>query len=446
MIKRNIENKLHDWMENNRNALLISGARQIGKTTTIRQFCKENTKSYLELNMIENPEFVTMIQNAKGAADLLERFRIVSENTLVKGESIIFLDEVQKVPEIITMIKFLVDEGSYRYLLSGSLLGVELHNLRSAPVGYLSILEMYPIDFYEFLLASGFSENTIASIKTCFNNSNEVDEFYHNKLMDLFYRYLIVGGMPQAVQAYLDSGDIYAVRQIQKDIVNLYYLDFMQYASSNGQLKIKSIYDRIPSELNKQNKRFVFANADKPVRFDRYENSFLWLVNSGVAIATYNVEDLTSPLQQNRSSNLFKLYMSDVGLLNSFYSNQKLMRILNKDKDINNGALFENVAAQQLLCNGHKTYFYRKKNIGEVDFVIDKDGYPTPIEIKSGKDYKIHSALKNLISRPNSQIKEAYVFADTNVKKEGIINYLPIYMLMFLKETELEPIDLRIKI
>jgi len=446
MIKRLVENKLQEWFDTNRNALLINGARQIGKTTSIRNFCKSRDSYYLELNMIENPEYVAMIQNAKGVDELLERFKVISANKLVKGKSIIFLDEVQKVPEIITMIKFLVDEGSYRYILSGSLLGVELNNLRSAPVGYLSILNMYPIDFYEFCLASGFDEDILESVRRNYEEKTEVDEFFHNKLIDLFYRYLIVGGMPQAVQEYLDSGDVYTVRRIQKDIVNLYYLDFMQYAPEKDQLKIKAVYDRIPSELNKQNKRFVFANADKPIRFDRYENSFLWLIDSGVAIANYTIENVASPLEQNRSSNLFKLYMNDVGLLNSFYPNQVIMRILEKDKDINNGALFENAAAQQLLCNGFNLYYYNKKNVGEVDFMIDKDGYPSPIEIKSGKDYKIHSALNKLTNQQDSQIKEAYVFADTNVKKKDIINYLPIYMLMFLKEKELEKIDIRLTV
>ena len=204
-------------------------------------------------------------------------------------------------------------------------------------------------------------------------------------MISLFYLYLIVGGMPQAVQAYVDKNNIQTVQAVQTDIRNLYYLDFTKYADRD-KLRIRNIYDCIPSELNKQNKRFIFTHLDKELHFDRYQNSFLWLKDAGVAVPVYLANQCKSPLEQNRASNFFKLFMNDVGMLDAFYPNAVRLRILNHDADINNGALFENAAVQQLLCNGFTPYYFRRKAVGEVDFLIEKDGYPVPIEIKSGKN------------------------------------------------------------
>jgi len=436
MLWRKAEKHINEWIASGTSALLVTGARQIGKTYLIRHALEASEFSWVEFNLIDRPEIIELIDRSKGHEDLLLRLSAATDQELIPGQTIIFLDEIQRYKEIVTKIKFLVDEGSFRYILSGSLLGVELGNITSAPVGYLSLLTMYPMDFYEFSVSAGLSADVLDYLQTCYNDRATVDDVVHGRLMDLFYIYLIIGGMPQAVQTYVDSNNIQSVRKVQTDIRELYYLDFTQYAAHNA-LKIRSIFDCIPAELNKQNKRFTFTHLNKELRFERYENSFLWLANAGVALPAY-IAECASPLEQNRSTNMFKLFMNDVGMLDAFYPDSVRIRILNKDRDINNGALFENAAAQQLTANGFSLYYYKSKKLGEVDFLIESDGYPVPVEIKSGKNYYSHSALNNLLASPDHHIQEAYVFSGGNIEVAGKIHYLPIYMLMFLKEPELE--------
>lgn len=264
----------------------------------------------------------------------------------------------------------------------------------------------------------------------------EEERGIHEKLTELFYLYLIIGGMPQAVQTYVDTHDLRAVAAIHRDIVSAYKRDFTKY-EKREKLKLLAIYDLIPSELNKRNKRYVFTYLDRQLKYDRYENSFLWLKDAGVALPIYNAQDVRTPLLQSKASNLFKLFMSDVGLLTSFYSNDVKLKILNRERDINNGALFENAAAQLLTANGLTPYYYRNSKFGEVDFVVECDGACVPIEIKSGKSFRSHRALHHLMERTDLVIPKALVFSDANVQTDGRIIYLPIYMIGLLKNSEL---------
>ena len=265
-----------------------------------------------------------------------------------------------------------------------------------------------------------------------------VDEFIHEKLLSLFFVYLIVGGMPDAVKKYINTKDIREVDKVQRDITTLYKADFTQYEEADKKLKLISIYDIVPAELNKQNKKFVFTMLDKELKFDRYENSFLWLKDADVVLPVYNTDAPLIPLLASKSSNVFRLFSNDIGLLTRAYPLETKIELINKNGEVNNGAHFENAVAQQLTANGFEPYFCKKKNIGELDFVIEMGGKVVPIEVKSGKNYKTHKSLDNFIGIPDYYIEKAYVFSIGNVEQIGKIIYLPIYMSYLLKEKTLE--------
>lgn len=358
---------------------------------------------------------------------------LLTEIPLVKGQTLIFFDEVQEYPEIVTAIKFLVEEGSYRYILSGSLLGVELNDLRSEPVGYMDIVEMFPLDLEEFFQAIGISEHVLASLKDAFEQKIPIDEFVHTKIMEVFRLYLIVGGMPAAVQKYVDTHNLQHVMAEQQSIIRFYKRDIAKYDKKN-KLYIEEIFDLIPSELNAKNKRFILKNLNENIKFSRYENSFLWLKDAGVALPTYNVEEPIVPLKLSRSHNLFKLFQSDIGLLVCQYAEGIQLRIINDEKSINFGSVFENVVAQELRAHGFELYYFNSKKQGELDFVIEKNGCVLPIEVKSGKNYQRHNALTNVMGNTDYAIPQAYVFCNDNVSIKNNVYYLPIYMVAFLQK------------
>ena len=425
---------IEEWIKNSNKALLVTGARQIGKTWLIRDEIEKSGYTKFEINFIDQPDMVHYLDAEMSADEFLVKLRMIMPEDCKPHETIVFFDEIQKCPEIVTKIKFLVDEGSFKYVMSGSLLGVELKGIASAPVGYLSVLRMYPMDFEEFMIANLVSKATLEMLKDKFETVRPVDEFIHQKLLALFFVYLIVGGMPDAVKTYIATKDIREVDKIQRDIVTQYKEDFSQYESEDKKLKLISIYDIIPAELNKQNKKFVFTMLDKELKFDRYENSFLWLKDAGVALPVYNVEAPVIPLLASKSSNVFRLFSSDIGLLTSAYPAATKIELINKNGEVNNGAHFENAVAQQLLCNGFELYFCKKKNIGELDFLIEMEGKVVPIEVKSGKAYRTHKALDHFMNVSDYHIEKAFVFSTGNVEKDGNVMYLPIYMCYLVKE------------
>ena len=288
MLKRKIDTYLTNYYATNRNALLITGARQIGKTYSIREFGR-TFKSFIEINFLENPDAVALFKGAKNSSDILLRLSAITTKPLIKGETLIFFDEVQKCPDIVTAIKFLVDEGSYRYILSGSLLGVELNDLRSEPVGYMGVKEMFPMDFEEFVGCVGINRQVIDSLRDAWKSRTPADDFIHSKMMELFRLYLVVGGMPAAVCKYIETNNLQEVMAVQKEIIKLYRRDITRYDPKN-KLSIEEIFDLIPPELNAKNKRFILKRLNENAKFERYSNSFLWLKNAGVALPVYNVE------------------------------------------------------------------------------------------------------------------------------------------------------------
>ncbi len=428
---------VREWLKNSNKALLVTGARQIGKTWLIRDEIDKSDYTRFEVNFIDQPDMVQYLNTEMSAEEFLVKLKMIMPEQCKPHETVVFFDEIQKCPEIVTKIKFLVEEGSFKYVMSGSLLGVELKGIASAPVGYLTVLRMYPMDFEEFMVANDVSDTTLEMLKEKYETCSPVDEFVHQKLLSLFFVYLIVGGMPDAVKTYIETKDIREVDKVQRDIVTLYREDFTQYELEDKKLKVKSIYDIIPAELNKQNKKFVFTMLNKELKFNRYENSFLWLKDAGVALPVYNVDAPVIPLLAGKSSNVFRLFSSDIGLLTAAYPAETKMELINKNGEVNNGAHFENAVAQQLKANGFEPYFCKKKNIGEMDFVIEMNGKVVPIEVKSGKSYKAHKALDHFMKIPDYHLERAYVFSVGNVEKVGSVMYLPVYMCYHLKEKQL---------
>ena len=428
---------IEEWLKRSDKALLVTGARQIGKTWLIREEIAKSGYRKFELNFIDQPDLVDYLDVKMSANEFLVKLKMIMPEDCKPQETVVFFDEIQKCPEIVTKIKFLVEEGSFKYVMSGSLLGVELKGITSVPVGYLTVLRMYPMDFEEFMIANNVSKTTLEMLKAKFETCQPVDEFIHQKLLSLFFIYLIVGGMPDAVKIYIATKDIREVDKVQRDIVALYKEDFSQYESEDKKLKLISIYDIIPAELNKQNKKFVFTMLNKELKFDRYENSFLWLKDAGVALPVYNVEAPVIPLKASKSSNVFRLFSNDTGLLTSAYPAETKLELINKNSEVNNGAHFENAVAQQLTANGLEPYFCKKKNIGELDVLVEMDGKVVPIEVKSGKAYKAHKSLDNFMKISDYHIEKAYVLSVANMEQEGSVVYLPIYMCYLLKERKI---------
>ena len=433
MLKRKMEDKIRHFFETQNKALLITGARQTGKTFVIRQYAKTAGKNLVELNFLENENARKLFEGAANSRDILLRISALTDVPLEKGKTIIFFDEVQECPEIVTAVKFLVEEGSYRYLLSGSLLGVELKDIRSIPVGYMDVFEMYPLDFEEFCRANGVSEHILTVLRQCYEEKTPVDGLVHEKMMELFRLYLIVGGMPEAVNTFLKTNNLKLVEEIQKGIVRLYKKDIAKYDPEH-KLYLEEIFTLIPSELNQKNKRFILKNLNETFKFSRYENSFIWLKEAGVALPVYCASEPALPLLLSRATNLFKLFASDVGLLASMYMDGLQLRILNREVDINFGSVYENVIAQELRTHGFDLYYYNSKKMGELDFLVEYKEKVLPLEVKSGKGYTRHAALSNVLAAENYDIPLGLVLCNENVSTTDKITYYPIYMIMFLEK------------
>ena len=437
VISRKIEKELQRFRDSReKKALLITGARQVGKTFIIRELGKQYD-SFVEINFYENKAARSLFENAGNSDELLLRLSAVTNAQLIPGKTLVFLDEVQECREIVTAVKFLVEEGSYQYILSGSLLGVDLKDIRSVPVGYMDVLEMYPLDFEEFAYANRVSPAIIDALRRSFREKTPVNDVIHEKMMELFRLYLIVGGMPAAVMRYLETNNLQEVLREQRSIITLYKRDIARY-DPEEKLYLEDIFDLIPSELNSKNKRFILKNLNENFKFSRYSNSFLWLRDAGVALPTFCANEPSVPLLLSKATNLFKLFLSDVGLLAAMYMNGIQIKILNREQDINFGSVYENAAAQELKAHGFDLYYFNSKKQGELDFLVEQAGVVLPIEIKSGKAYAKHAALNNVLANPDYAIPEAYVFHNGNVSTAEKLVYLPIYMLMFVEHKKLE--------
>ena len=438
MISRKITARLEEfYKEGGKSALLIDGARQVGKTYIIEEFGRTHYESVVKIDFVKMKGAIGLFQDVEDEKEIISRISAFSQKPLIEGKTLIFLDEIQKCPEAVTYLKYLVrEDGRYHYILSGSLLGVELKNIRSVPVGVLDEEKMYPLDFEEFVLANGEKPQLIEAARGAWKNRKPLAKPLHERLKKLFRFYLVVGGMPAAVQTYLDTKDIRLVLREQKKILVDYRKDITQYDEQNA-MRIREVFDRLAPELNKKNKRFYADSVSEGGRFDRLEDEFLWLKESGVGIPVYSVEEPRVPLKLAEKPNFFKLFMNDVGLLSAMYMEGIQVKILNGETEINFGSVYENAVAQELTAHGFAPTYYNSSAHGEIDFVIERDGCVLPIEVKSGKHYKRHRALAHMMNEPGYGLSSAVVFDDDALGTEGGVFYAPIYMMMFLEQRRL---------
>ncbi|WP_349679946.1 ATP-binding protein, partial [Bifidobacterium sp. UBA6881] len=365
MLRRKALERLAAWKRGKTTqALLVDGARQVGKTTVIEEFGRTYYEHLVELNFIDNPEALSAVQKANTADDLFMAIAAFAQDELIPGKTLVFLDEVQACPDVVTMVKFLVQRyGQYDYVFSGSLLGTGLRGIRSVPVGFLDSFTMYPLDFEEYCMARSVSNQALEEVADAFRNRRQVNPAIHQRMTDLFHEYLIVGGMPAAVDAFVKTHNVQQLRLQQQSIVDQYRRDISQYADNLADARaIRRIFDLVPAELSQQNKRFRITQVSKGTRLSREEDRFLWLADAGVALPVYNVDEPRYPLMLSMNSRLFKLFLNDVGLLTCMCGMDVIRDLLNDRTDINYGALYENAIAQELKAHGFNLFYYKNNS------------------------------------------------------------------------------------
>ena len=437
MLYRKIQSYIENHLRSGSNKILvIDGARQIGKTYIIKYTAEKLFKNYIEINMLEDSLKNRYFSNVRTVDDFyLQVSMIAGEKMENKDNTIIFIDEIQAYPHLLTLLKFLKRDDKFTYIASGSLLGVTLAETESIPMGSIEVKRMYPLDFEEFLLSQGFNNYAIDAIRKKFEARESLDEATHSKVMDLFKKYLLVGGLPDAINSYTRDKNIVSVRNIQTEIHNYYGMDASKY-DNDKKLKIRRIYDMIPSNLENKKKRVVIQNIEniRGKRSSDYEDEFDYLINAGIALDVKAISTPTFPLIENSGKNLLKLYLNDVGLLTNILYRTNIRAVLDDVKSINLGSVYESVVASELTAHGHKLFYYDNRSKGEVDYFIDDyDSLSAvPIEVKSGKDYTVHSALNAFVQNEEYHIKKAFVVSnERNVTQNGKITYIPIYYIMF---------------
>lgn len=441
MLHRKIEKTIKDYLQNGSNKIMIvDGARQVGKSYIIRyvasELLKDKFTNYIEINFVEDSLGNKLFENVNNKEDFyLQLSMVAGEKMKNKDNTLIFIDEIQQYPQFLSMLKFLKQEDKFTYICSGSLLGETLIKTPSIPIGSIDVIHMFPLDFEEFLLANNFNDYAINSLKNKFDRLESLEEATHAKVLDLFKKYLLIGGLPDAVNCFINKMNIVEVRKIQSDIYDYYGDDASKY-DKEYKLKIKRIYDLIPSSLENKKKRIVLQNIEniKGKRFSSYQDEFDYLINSGIALEVKALSTLVFPLIESSSKNLLKLYLNDVGLLTNILYKNNIKAVLDDERSINLGTVYESVVASELKAHGYKLFYYDNKANGEVDFLIDdyNNLSVVPLEIKSGKDYTIHSAIKKFLCNKDYNVKKGYVLSNERkiFEKDNII-YLPIYMIMF---------------
>lgn len=420
--------------------LLIDGARQIGKSYIIRWVGQKMFSNYIEINMEEDKLGDRAFAESKTINDFYIALSVVAgEKMKDKTNTLVFIDEIQAYDHLFTLVKFLMKDNRFTYIASGSLLGVTLKNTQSVPIGSLDIEHMFPMDFEEFLYANGVGELAVKAMRESFNKRLALSDTMHGKMMDFFKKYLLVGGLPKAVETFVESRNIVAFRSIQREAHELYGIDASKYETEhNKKLKIRRIFNMIPSNLENKKKRVVIKDIENKSwkRSEDYSDEFDYLISAGIAIDVKAISTPTYPLIENSGKNLLKLYMNDVGILSGIFYRNNITAIMSDIKSINLGSIYETVVAQELKAHGYDLYYYDNKKNGEVDYLIDDADNLTniPIEVKSGKDYNTHSALDKFLSNKDYNIKRAYVLSnEQRVYTENEITYMPIYYIMFFQ-------------
>ena len=439
MLYRKIESPIRQFLQGPRDkVLLVQGARQIGKSYIIRHVGRSLFPNFIELNLVEDKEGDRQFENVHTVEDFYLRLSLVAGEKLNgnRDDTLIFLDEIQEYPQLLTLLKFLNADRRFSYVASGSLLGITLKTTTSIPIGSIRILDMYPLDFSEFLRANSVGELAIDTISKKCSRGESVDEAMHTRLINLWKRYLLVGGLPDAVNTYLDTKNIIAVREIQRDIIRLYAADASKYDKEH-KLVIKRVYDLIPSNMENKHKRIILREIEdkKNVRYSNYLEEFEYLVSSGIALEVRAISNPKYPLAESVTKNLLKLYLNDPGLLSAILFGKDAEAILDDSLSINLGSLYETAIACQLTASGNQLFYYDNKKKGEVDFLVNDRQLQTvlPIEVKSGKDYKIHSAIDTFVDTPDYGIKRAVVLSNNRqIETIGKIIHMPIYYSPFL--------------
>lgn len=420
--------------------LLIDGARQVGKTYIIRHVGKQCFENFIELNMVEDSLGERLFANTKTVDDFyLQVSMLAGQKMKARENTLIFIDEIQAYPHLLTLLKFLRDDNRFTYIASGSLLGVTLSETTSIPMGSIRKIRMFPLDFEEFLYANGMNEMTISVLRKKFETRDSLDEGMHNKMMDLFRKYLLVGGLPDAVNSFLADRNIQLVREIQSEIHDYYAADASKY-DEERKLKIRRIYDMIPSNLENKKKRVVAQKIEdkRGKTFADYQDEFEYLISAGIALNVQAISTPVFPLIESSGKNLLKLYLNDVGILSGILYGTNIRAILDDERSINLGSVYECVVASELIAHGYKLFYYDNRNKGEVDYLIDDyDSLSAvPIEVKSGKDYTVHSALNTFVRNEDYHIKKAFVLSNAReITTNGKITYLPVYFVMFFQNS-----------
>ena len=438
MLFRKIESLIENHLKSDsQKILLIDGARQIGKSYIIRHVGTKLFENYIEIDLMQDFLGEKLFDKVKTVDDFyLQVSMHFGDKMKQKENTLIFLDEIQTYPVLLTLLKFLVKDNRFTYIASGSLLGVTLSETPSIPMGSIRKVRMFPLDFEEFLYANGMNNLVISSIKSKFEKLESLEENVHNKFMDLLHKYLLVGGLPDAVNSFIKDKNIHTIREIQTEIQEYYKADASKY-DNERKLKIRRIYDLIPSNMKNKKKRIIVQEIEnlKGKTFNNYSDEFDYLISAGIALNVQAISNPVFPLIESVGKNLLKLYLNDVGILTNILYKNNIRAILDNEKSVNLGSVYETVIASELIAHNHKLFYYDNRTKGEVDFLIDD--YDTlsvvPIEVKSGKDYTIHSALNNFVHNDDYKIKKAYVISnDRIVKQNDKIIYIPVYYAMFL--------------
>lgn len=427
-------------LSDSKKIMLIDGARQIGKTYIIRHVGQKYFENFIEINMVEDSLGDRLFANTKTLDDFYLQVSMLAGNKMKEKENtLIFLDEIQEYPQLLTLLKFLQQDNRFTYIASGSLLGVTLSETTSIPMGSIRKIRMFPLDFEEFLYANGLNEFAINALRSKFEKLESLDEAMHAKIMDLFRKYLLVGGLPDAVNRYLADKNIMSVREVQKEIHEYYAADASKYDEAR-KLKIRRVFDLIPSYMENKKKRVIAKSIEnkRGKTFADYQDEFEYLISAGIALNVQAISTPVFPLIESTGKNLLKLYLNDVGILSGILYGNNIRAILDDQRSINLGSVYETVVASELIAHGYRLYYYDNRSKGEVDYLVDdyESLSAVPIEVKSGKDYTIHSALNTFVSNEDYHIQKAFVLSnEREVSTNGKITYLPIYYVMFFNSS-----------
>lgn len=440
MIKRKMYKYLINWKQKkDKSALIIKGARQVGKSYLVREFGRNEYEGYIEINFLKNPLYKNIFKGDLSAEEIFKRLSAYIPNLkIIPFKTLLFLDEIQVCAEARTAVKFLVEDGSVDVISSGSLLGLSyledddknVTEPTSLPVGYEEQITMYSLDFEEFLWAKGYNDDAIAYLKDFYISNKEVSKELNDKYLELFREFMIVGGMPEVVQTFIDTNNFQEASKIQGKILADYQDDISKHAKGQEKIKVRQCYDSIPKQLAKDYKKFQYSVVEKGKTSKKYGGSIKWLCDSSLVNKCSNVNEAYIPLLAYEMDDQFKLYLNDTGLLLYLYGPETKLAILNNTLKGNaKGGIYENIISELLLKRGYKLYYYKTQNSSmEIEFVIEKNGEVIPIEVKAGNDST--PSLNSFINKYHPKV--SYKFVNGNVGFLDGKKTLPHYMVMFI--------------